>query len=214
MWYDKLTFHSKQEGLTETPGPDFFTRPLSEEELERYPGIATLYPQFVNNPALYIPTVLSLPEELLQLLRYANGGTIVNGEREFGFFGLDEIRSYYFAYGFPQYLPYFLPIAFNGGGIFYAYDFRMPDNPSVIAVASGNPFAEEAVILGDSLEEVLSKTTDIEAELYARAAPPDQPLNETANLRKQLAQLQQARDRGEIDLKTYLKAKRELESKK
>lgn len=214
MWYRKFNFIHRREGLSEMPEPDFFSKPLTAEELERYPDIATLYPQLVSDPDRYLPPALALPEELLQLLLYSNGGVLIHGEREFSFFALEEIRYYYFAYGFPEYMPSFLPIAFNGGGIFYAYDLREQGRAPVMAVASGNPFAEEAVLLGHSLEAVCNQTTNIETLLYAAIQTvTDEGQMERIALKKQLEQLNAAKEKGQIDLKTYLKEKRVLEKK-
>ena len=115
---------------------------------------------------LCMPGSFFLPDELVQLLTYSNGGGIVNGEREFGYFSLDEIRAFYFNYGFPEWAPLFLPVAFNGGGVFYAYDFRDAPRLRIVAASAGNLGYEDAVVLGDTLAETLNRTTNIEDELY------------------------------------------------
>ncbi|MGI4874008.1 MAG: SMI1/KNR4 family protein [Janthinobacterium lividum] len=167
MWYSKLEFFDKQPGLLDEVAPDFFSKPLTEEEINLYPGIGELHPQFIRNKNLFIPPEFTLLEEHHQLLTYSDGGGITNGEREFGYFSLQGIREYYFGYGFPEWAPYFLPIAFNGGGKFYAYDFRDAARVPVVAVGASALGYEDAVVLGQSLAEVLSKTTNIEDELDA-----------------------------------------------
>jgi len=160
MWYNKFTFFDKQDGLGELPESGFFSKCLTEEEIRLYPNM-----QILDNGKFSIPLEFALTTELRELLEYSNGGGIVNGKREFGYFSLQHIRYYYFSYGFPKYAPYFLPIAFNGGGVFYAYDFRDLLDIKIVAVSAGDLGYESSVVIGKSLEEVLSKTTCIEEEL-------------------------------------------------
>lgn len=69
-----------------------------------------------------------LPASFLEFLQFSNGGDFGNGDRWFQFFSaLDAkhgLRAMLLAYEFPQYMPLALPFAFNGGGTFYAFDFR------------------------------------------------------------------------------------------
>ncbi len=109
--------------------------------------------------------ILKIPEQYLNLLSYSNGGLIVNGDREFAFFGKNELREYYLNYEFPHYMPRVLPIALNGGGVFYAYDLRKAlESPEIIAIGSGALDWEFAYSLGNDLLEILSKSTNIEDE--------------------------------------------------
>jgi len=101
MWFHKFTFFDKQPGLTEPFLDDFFTKPFSEEEFSLFPDIESLYPKGKTSEHFPIPQQLRLPEEFISLLRHSNGGGIINGEREFGFFSLEDIRQMYIAYGFP-----------------------------------------------------------------------------------------------------------------
>lgn len=169
MWFNKFTFFDKQPGLTEPFLDDFFTKPFSEEEFSLFPDIESLYPKGKTSEYFPIPDQLRLPEEFIELLRYSNGGGIINGEREFGFFSFEDIRQMYIAYGFPIWAPAFLPIAFNGGGKFYAYDLRKKEGFPIILVPAGNIGYDDDcwVLLGNTLEEVLSKTTNVEDELDA-----------------------------------------------
>jgi len=169
MWFHKFTFFDKQPGLTEPFLDDFFTKPFSEEEFSLFPDIESLYPKGKTSEHFPIPQQLRLPEEFISLLRYSNGGGIINGEREFGFFSFEDIRQMYIAYGFPIWAPAFLPIAFNGGGKFYAYDLRQKEGFPIILVPAGNIGYDDDcwVLLGHTLEEVLSKTTNVEDELDA-----------------------------------------------
>ncbi|MGS2740044.1 SMI1/KNR4 family protein [Sinomicrobium pectinilyticum] len=165
MWYDRLRFYDKQPGLTETPGADYFTKPLIAEEIKVW-QMEELYSGFQADEKVNIPASLYLPKEFHKLLWYSNGGTIINGDREFDYFSLRGIRYFYFAYGFPKWAPCFLPIAFNGGGVFYAYDFRDTRHIHLVAASAGNLDYESAVFIGKTLTEVLGKTTNIEDELY------------------------------------------------
>ena len=161
MWYDKFTFQQSEKGLKEE-GLAFLHNPLNEEELIKL-KIDKFYPEFVG---LKIPKEIILQNEHLELLYHSNGGLIVNGEREFGFFALSDIKDFYFGYGFMKWTPLFLPIAFNGGGVFYAYDYRNTQDICIIAVSSSNLDYDCTAFLGKSLKEILSKTTNIEDKLY------------------------------------------------
>jgi len=167
MWYDKFTFFNKQEGLTIDLPEDYFIKPYTEEEFSLFPDIDSLYPSGKSPDRFPIPTQLKLPNEFVNLLKYSNGGGILNGEREFAFFSHDTVRRSYISYGFPIWAPAFLPIAFNGGGKFYAYDMRQPARVPIILVDAGNIGYDDDcwVFLGDTLEEVLSKSTNVEDEL-------------------------------------------------
>ena len=57
-------------------------------------------------------------------------------------------------------LPNLMPIAFDGGGVFYCYDFRQPDlPPQVVMSSSGNlgESSDELIPVGNTLAEVLAK---------------------------------------------------------
>ncbi|MDO7138911.1 SMI1/KNR4 family protein [Algibacter lectus] len=215
MWYKKHTFFDKQDGLKEIPNCHYFSRQLTEEEIQLFPDIKKLYPEFLENKELSIPTELTLTTELQELLEYSNGGGIINGDREFGYFSLQDIRYYYFAYGFPKWTPNFLPIAFNGGGKFYAYDFRDLKEIKIVAVGSGDLDYENSVIIGTTLDEVLTKKTNIEDELDKLY--PEIKLNEKElrkiEIKQELIRLKNDKVVGAVDLKTYLKKKNELEKK-
>lgn len=214
MWYNKFAFSDKQDGLKELPIASYFSEYLTEEEIKLYPDIKKLYPEFLNNDKLIIPKNLTLTTELRELLEYSNGGEIINGDREFGYFSLQDIRYYYFNYGFPLSTPYFLPIAFNGGGTFYAYDFRDLTDIKIVAVGASHLEYESSVVLGQTLEEVLSKTINIEEELdilYQRAEPTEKGMRVT-EIYKALKKIKKDKDEGKIDLKSYIQTKRKLET--
>ncbi|MDA6071217.1 SMI1/KNR4 family protein [Flavobacterium sp. AC] len=190
MWYDKYTFYKKQKRL-----------------IDEYPEINLQ--QIWNNK---LPTDFFLPDELLELLQFSNGGGIINGNRDFGYFSLIDMRNYYFDYKLSKYTPLFLPVAFNGGGIFYAYDFRDPKNIRIVAADAGDLEYESSIVIGETLDEVLSKTNDIVEELDKIRTPIlfTEDEKQIIELRKQLAYLNA--NRNSIDTKSYLLAKRKLES--
>ncbi len=167
MWFDKFMFFDRLPGLTEPIPEDFFTKPYSENELEILNNIRKLYAEGTAPDIVPITEQLKLPEDYIELLKYSNGGGILNGEREFGYFSLDDIRDMYIGYGFPFWAPAFLPVAFNGGGKFYAYDLREEGKYPIIVVSSGNIDYEEDcwAFLGNTMEDVLSNSTNIEDEL-------------------------------------------------
>lgn len=191
MWYDSYSFFDKQTGLTD----EFYKTNLE---------------QIWNNK---LPNEFFLPVELYELLQFSNGGGILNGQREFGYFSLTEIRDFYLEYEFDRYTPLLMPIALNGGGIFYAYDFRNPVNTNLVAVSSGVLEYESTIIIGETLNEVLSKTINIEDELdklYPQIEPTEDEKQIIA-LRKQLRELNA--NKNNIATKDYLLTKRALENK-
>ena len=84
--------------------------------------------------------------------------------QDFGYFAPAEVVSFYFAYQFWHYAPNLMPVAFNGGGVFYCYDFRQPvlGSPPLVMNNSGNlgETDDEIVWAGGTLSEVLSKELD------------------------------------------------------
>jgi hypothetical protein len=164
MWFDKFDFFDKQPGLTEPIPEDLFAKSYSETELETLNNIRKLYPEGTAPDIVEIPKHIKLPKEYIELLKHSNGGGIINGEREFGYFSMTDIREMYIAYGFPFWAPEFLPVAFNGGGKFYAYDLRKKDEFPLIVVSSGNIGYDDDCwgFLGNTLEAVLNNTNNIE----------------------------------------------------
>ncbi|MCH8147401.1 MAG: SMI1/KNR4 family protein [Planctomycetes bacterium] len=91
-----------------------------------------------------------IPASYLSFLRWSNGGEFRNGERLLQFLpALDAVhgvRVTMLAYGVPYFKPGILPFAFNGGGIFYAFDMRLKapasgEFPIVAAECGGLPGA-------------------------------------------------------------------------
>lgn len=119
-----------------------------------------------------------LPADFKDFLRWSNGGWARTGEREFGFFGIAGIRNYMLWYLFPEYLPGVVPFAFNGGGIFYAFDVR--DRPQqgefpIIAVATGVLDFEYSPVIGTTFVDVCRGTVNIDDILYPPPVEPPLP---------------------------------------
>jgi len=78
------------------------------------------------DPSVWVIPNSPLPPAYLSFLRWSNGGQFGTGERWFQFFDTRGVRGMLLAYLLPQYMPGVLPIAFNGGGVFYLFDMREP----------------------------------------------------------------------------------------
>ena len=171
-WLEQVEIHSQEKPISEQELnclDSFLSSKLSDSEKENLRVLCEKCGDTEQSYKNWQIPIFRLPKEYKELLSFANGGLLTNGEREFGFFGSEELREYYIHYLFPQYMPEALPIGFNGGGVFYAYDLRISNpRPPIIAVASGNLCWDDFVVLGYSLDEVFSKATDIEDELYAK----------------------------------------------
>lgn len=166
-WISKVEFDSKSLPISESDLRASFNmlgKPLSDDEILELAKFCDL--NDIKFRDWDLPDY-QLPEEYIELLKYSNGGNFCNGDREIGFFRLQDIRSMYISYLFPEFQPGAVPFGFNGGGTFYAYDLRAPSqNPPIIATASGCLDWDESAILGYSLAEVFSKDTNIDDELY------------------------------------------------
>ena len=144
MWYEQFEFVGpKNPGLPTPPPADFF--------------------QILTGENQAVPDCLRLTDELHQLLTFSDGGLIVSGKHELGYFSLQEIWQYYVEYGFATDAPCLMPVAFDGGGRFYAYDFRNADSPTVVLVPSGAVSYDDAIYAGQSLESVLNQSTELNA---------------------------------------------------
>jgi len=105
-----------------------------------------------------------LPKSLLNLLSWSDGLWARTGRREFGFLGAAQLREYLLAYHFPEYMPEVLPIALDGGGVFYCLDMRseaVDGEYPVLAASSGDLDFESAVLVSDSLVEACAGSQPI-----------------------------------------------------
>lgn len=96
------------------------------------------------------------PLSYIDFLRFSNGGDFQNGDRRFRpFFPADTLRSMMLRYGIPEEMPGVLPIAFDGGGVFLAFDLREPavnGEYPIVAFHASTPVWEEASHVADSFE--------------------------------------------------------------
>jgi hypothetical protein len=96
------------------------------------------------------------PTSYVDFLRFSNGGTFRNGERRFSsFFAAHTLRGMMLGYGIPEEMPSVLPFAFDGGGVFIAFDMRLPPVNGefpVVAFHASTPCWAETSVVADSFE--------------------------------------------------------------
>jgi hypothetical protein len=106
-----------------------------------------------------------LPETYLEFLQWSDGPWCANGAREFGFFGTSDVRLMMTAYEIPEYMPFAVPFALNGGGVFYLFDMREDaadgEYPVVVA-AAGNLDWDAAPRIASDFVEACSGRTNVE----------------------------------------------------
>ncbi len=87
-------------------------------------------------------------------------------------------------------------------------------NVNIVAVSSSDLDYESSVILGKTIREVLNKTTNIEDDLSNIFQKPELSDIEKRRIEllKKLSNIKADREKGLINLKTYLLKKRELEN--
>jgi hypothetical protein len=105
-----------------------------------------------------------LPASFLEFLKWSNGGSFFNSDRQFDpFFCTTKLREYLVGYHVPQYMPQALPFAFDGGGRFYLFDMRsnsVDGEYPILFVSSGNLSYRDAVLVADSFLEACQGTTN------------------------------------------------------
>ena len=168
-WLSKILFDEKLAPLRAeelSAVKSFLGEPLTEAEIVTLKDLPD-----ASGHIKYLDWELpcyTLPDEFIELLKYSNGN-FCNDDREIGLFSLEDFRDYYLLYMFPEFQPGAIPFGFNGGGTFYAYDLRTISNsPSIIATSSRVLNWDEAVLIGHSLEEGFSKSTDIDDEYSSK----------------------------------------------
>lgn len=159
MWYGAFAFYDKQAAASEADLQQFYQPLPPQQQAASY--------RFIEHTAakaaatgFCLPGHFFIPPELQQLWQYSLSGGICGEQQDFGYFSPQEVVAYYFEYQLWYYAPNFMPIAFDGGGVFYAYDFRQPvAQPPIVAMAAGNlgESEDEYTVLGHSLAEVLAK---------------------------------------------------------
>ena len=111
------------------------------------------------------PLIRDLPTSYLNLLAISNGGGIAIGDREITYFEKESLRDYLVDYQFPIYMSGALPFGLNGGGVFYVFDMRKPavnGEFPILAASSGDLEYENAPVIAQSIDELLSDETNIE----------------------------------------------------
>jgi cell wall assembly regulator SMI1 len=101
---------------------------------------------------------LTLPADLVALLRAADGGEGFVGEEYLRLWGTQELAANYDGYRVAEF-PGYLPFATNGGGESFGYDLR-GSSPKIVMV----PFLFEwdaAVEMGGSIREFLERAATI-----------------------------------------------------
>jgi hypothetical protein len=93
----------------------------------------------------------------VSFLRFSNGGYFESGERGFApFFEVERLRSMMLGYAIPEHMPSVLPFAFDGGGVFCAFDMREPPSDGefpIVAFHASTPWWEEAAFVARTFEE-------------------------------------------------------------
>jgi hypothetical protein len=123
------------------------------------------------DPSVWVIPSRPLPPSYRSFLRWSNGGQFGNVERWFQLFpAIDDghgVRAMLLAYQLPEYMPGTLPIAFNGGGVFYLLDMRQPavggEYPLVAAHAGYLAWEPRAWrFVADTFPDACRGTTNIE----------------------------------------------------
>lgn len=98
----------------------------------------------------------------VDFLRWSNGGTFQNGDRQFQMFAVSEIRNYLLDYGIPAFMQGAIPFAMDGGGSFYLFDMRKPpvdDEYPVLFNHCSELEWDESIIVGSSFLEACTCPT-------------------------------------------------------
>lgn len=100
-------------------------REVNRRQQNPFPPSDPLYAEYRPlDPSVWVIPHRPLPLSYLDFLRWSNGGEFRTGARWFQFFGTPHVRHMMRAYLLPEHMQGALPIAFNGGGIFYLFDLR------------------------------------------------------------------------------------------
>lgn len=138
-------------------------QPLTPAEWDYINGSKLRY----QHPERWIIPNSPLPSSYLSFLRWSNGGEFRNGDRLLQFFQILDpihgVREMLVAYGVPDTHPGILPFAFNGGGIFYAFDMRYrPTNGEYPIVAADSGWSHFPYSLEATFPEACHSKIDFE----------------------------------------------------
>ena len=134
-----------------------FRAPLPEAERTNALNYLDSYATQLSATEYCLPPHFYIPNELMQLWQYSVHGGITGNGQDFGYFSPAETVSYYFGSQVWYYAPNLLPIAFDGGGVFYCYDFGQ-SGPLIVMKDSGSD--DLGVPVGSSLAAVLAQELD------------------------------------------------------
>lgn len=156
-------------GATESEIAEFIATvlaPLSAKEIESirnsqsnpFPESDPLYATWKPfDPTEWTIPNRPFPPAYLSLLRWSNGADCSTGDNLFQFFpALDAchgVRAMLLGYHVPEYLPGFVPFAFDGCGTFYLFDMRQAADDSEYPIAychSGCLGLEDSEKIADS----------------------------------------------------------------
>ena len=158
-WKSVFTSASPVKGATEAQLTALLEvwAPLSDAELAREP------PERQDAMRRWRIEGQLPPTSYLDFLRYSNGGTFASGDRVFRpFFEVTGLRNILLGYGIPEDMPHVLPFAFDGGGVFCAFDMREPPKDGefpIVAFHSSTTVWEEASEVAASFPAACRGTT-------------------------------------------------------
>jgi len=104
-----------------------------------------------------------LPASYLDFIRFSNGGTFRNGDRTFkDFFEVENLRPMMLKWHIPESMPSVLPFAFDGGGVFCAFDMRKPPKNGefpIVAFHCSTPYWGETSPVADTFVQACRGTS-------------------------------------------------------
>lgn len=101
-------------------------QPLNADEVAQVNHFQAQYSGDPFDPSLWqMPADRPIPESYVSFVRWSNGGNFEQGDRYFQMWGVG-LRDMMLAFSTPEYVPGFVPFAFNGGGVMYGFDMREP----------------------------------------------------------------------------------------
>lgn len=145
---------------------DSWNRSLTAEEIYEcssrqtnpFPVSSPLHSQYKPlDPSTWRLPQQPLPDSYLQLLAYANGGEFQTGERNFAFFGTEDLREMNLVYEIPYYMAGAVSFGMDGGGNHYLFDMRagrVNGEYPIILASSGNLGFEDCIHAANSLLEL------------------------------------------------------------
>ena len=138
---------------------------ISQSQANPFPQGDALYASYRPfDPTTWAIPKRPLPPAYVSFLRWSNGGSFFNHDRRFDpFLSCSELRQYLIGYHFPQYVPGFVPFAFDGGGNVYVIDMRRESDAGeypIVFAKLGNLKYENSKRVGISFIEVCAGHTN------------------------------------------------------